>query len=207
MGRRPVRSDIWVLALLVGAPGPLAAQEIIPSGWSRCGRGGVVTVDSTYRVEGGRSLFLSAVTRGSGQVVACVQQMLDAKPFRGHELRASAWLRGTPVGRGGLWIEIYQPGGVRSVAPLLQDSLRQVQYRWTEFEARVIVPPDADSVALGLSSFGGYGEPGLLWADQLTFRSVEIRGLRMGDSPPPSPPFPPRPVVPLPFPTNLSFEE
>lgn len=206
-----MRNELLAVAFLCGAATPLGAQDLIPAGWTRCGQGGVVTVDSTYRVDGGRSLVLLATTGGSGQVQPCVQQVLDARPYRRDQLVATALLRGTSAAEGGLWLVIYGPGGAQRIARgevrFAEDTLRLIQSQWTEFEVHILVPEGADSVALGLSSLGGWGSPRSLWADRVTFTSMEVRGWRMGDSPPPSPPFPSRPVVVFPVPTNLSFEQ
>src|SRR6185503_6579946 len=102
--RRPVRNELLAVAFLFGAADPLTAQDLLPAGWTRCGQGGVVTVDSTSRVDGVRSLVLLATTRGSGQVLPCVQQMLDARPYHRNELIATAWLRGTSADQGGFWL-------------------------------------------------------------------------------------------------------
>ncbi|MEO0463379.1 MAG: S41 family peptidase [Pseudomonadota bacterium] len=142
-----------------------------PSGWfsNAGGQSGYrVEVDREERSEGEISVKLASV--GAPNLpFGFVAQRIDARPFRGRELKLTASVKtGAPASRHvGLWFRIDKADGTVGFFENMQN--RPIfNTEWSEYSITGVVAPNADKIVVGVLVSGS----GKAWLDGVSLRDL-----------------------------------
>ncbi len=166
----PVAPTVAVYLENEEAPDPLrlfpkATEGLVPVSWQHQGLGSGFTNSVYSSVRRNRVNTLNALTEGG-----VVTQVIDARPFRGREVRLKAFMRTDVRGlmsRAQLWLRVDRPNNQRGFFDNMVE--RPVRTKsWAEYEIKGPVADDAERFAFGaiLNGHGG------LWLDDVR---LEVR--------------------------------
>ena len=170
----PVAPTVMIYSAGEDAPDPLplfpkAAEGLKPVSWQHLGLGSGFANSAYSSGRRNRVNTLNALTEGG-----VVTQGVDARAFRGREVRLRAFLRTDVRGltsQAQLWLRVDRAGGQRGFFDNMLD--RPVRVRtWTEFEVKGPVADDAERIVFGaiLNGHGG------LWLDDVRLETKAAEG-------------------------------
>ncbi|MDH4196534.1 MAG: peptidase S41, partial [Candidatus Aminicenantes bacterium] len=170
----PIAPTVTIYPQDEEAPDPLglfpkATEGLKPVSWQHLGLGQGLANSAYSSVRRNRVNTLNALIEGG-----VVAQGIDARPFRGREVRLRAFLRTDVRGlasQAQLWLRVDRPGGQRGFFDNMFD--RPVRTRaWTEVEIKGPVAEDAERIFFGAILNGQGG----LWLDDVRLETKTAEG-------------------------------